>query len=377
MHRAGLSTQRRIPRRAVEQDRGGADDARAGSCSRRSWRRSTPGSSTTGPTRTRRTSSISYYTKGAVIGFLLDAKIRKATGGAKSLDDVMRAAYQKYLGRAGLHAGGVPAVAEQVAGADLSPFWDSVRSTAPRSSTTPRRSRRFGLRFRAGRRVRAGAPGSALTTRNDAGRLVVSQVRRDTPALRGRPQRGRRDPRHRRLPRARRPAGRAAGPVQARRQGARCSSRGATSCMTARDDTRRRAAAAVAARGRPRRTETHAAAAARPLAQAAGMNVRPAVRRPGPQRELRGRQGAVPVAADGDPLRPPGHARRSRHRRPRPTPVRCARRSTRSRSRRARDPYDGTLRGSLLPRRAADRARRAARTSPAACTPRAAATTST
>src|SRR5215208_7006579 len=42
--------------------------------------------------------SISYYTKGTVIAFLLDAKIRKATNGSRSLDDVMRAAYQKFSG---------------------------------------------------------------------------------------------------------------------------------------------------------------------------------------------------------------------------------------------------------------------------------------
>ncbi len=35
--------------------------------------------------------AISYYVKGAVIGFLLDANIRRLTAGAKSLDDVMRA----------------------------------------------------------------------------------------------------------------------------------------------------------------------------------------------------------------------------------------------------------------------------------------------
>ena len=33
-----------------------------------------------------------------------------------------------------------------------------------------------------------------------------------------------------------------------------------------------------------------------------------------PQRQLRGREGAVPVAADGDPLRAPGHAGRDGHR---------------------------------------------------------------
>ena len=44
-----------------------------------------------------------------MLGFLLDAKIRKATDGAKSLDDVMRLAMQRYGGREGLHAAGIPA----------------------------------------------------------------------------------------------------------------------------------------------------------------------------------------------------------------------------------------------------------------------------
>ena len=52
--------------------------------------------------------SVSYYTKGAVLAFLLDAKIRRATAGAKSLDDVMRAAFQKYSGATRVHAGRPP-----------------------------------------------------------------------------------------------------------------------------------------------------------------------------------------------------------------------------------------------------------------------------
>lgn len=40
--------------------------------------------------------AISYYTKGQVIGFLMDAKIRKATNGAKSLDDALKVAYERY-----------------------------------------------------------------------------------------------------------------------------------------------------------------------------------------------------------------------------------------------------------------------------------------
>jgi predicted metalloprotease with PDZ domain len=40
--------------------------------------------------------TISHYTKGAVIAFLLEAKVRRATSGAKSLDDVMKLEYSRY-----------------------------------------------------------------------------------------------------------------------------------------------------------------------------------------------------------------------------------------------------------------------------------------
>lgn len=41
-------------------------------------------------------STISYYTKGAVIGFVLDTFIRKSSKGRRSLDDVMRKMYELY-----------------------------------------------------------------------------------------------------------------------------------------------------------------------------------------------------------------------------------------------------------------------------------------
>jgi len=41
-------------------------------------------------------STISYYNKGALLGMLLDLKIRSRTHGQKSLDDLMRALYQKF-----------------------------------------------------------------------------------------------------------------------------------------------------------------------------------------------------------------------------------------------------------------------------------------
>ena len=129
-------------------------------------------------------SSVSYYTKGSVLGFLLDARIRKATNGAKSLDDVMRAAYQRFSGAKGYTPDEFRAVAEQVAGTSLASFWDAgVEGTAEVDYTEALDL--FGLRFRPVEAPRADRPGRAwlgATTRNDAGRLVVSQVRRDGPA---------------------------------------------------------------------------------------------------------------------------------------------------------------------------------------------------
>src|SRR5688572_28400929 len=45
--------------------------------------------------------TVSYYIKGPVVGFLLDAKIQRTTAGKKSLDDVMRLAYKRYSGNRG------------------------------------------------------------------------------------------------------------------------------------------------------------------------------------------------------------------------------------------------------------------------------------
>jgi len=45
--------------------------------------------------------AVSYYTKGAVIAWLLDSKIRRATNDKKSLDDLMRLAFERYSGEHG------------------------------------------------------------------------------------------------------------------------------------------------------------------------------------------------------------------------------------------------------------------------------------
>ena len=75
-------------------------------------------------------SSISYYTKGAAVALLLDARIRAASDGARSLDDVMRLAWERFL-ESGFTAEEIEALASEVAGEDLGAFFDhALRSTA-------------------------------------------------------------------------------------------------------------------------------------------------------------------------------------------------------------------------------------------------------
>lgn len=124
--------------------------------------------------------SIDYYPKGAVIAFLLDAKIRKATNGAKSLDEAMRLAYQRYSGAKGYTLEQFYRTMSEVAGLDLEAWFHSTVDTTDELDYTEALGY-FGLRFRPVD-TRTTRPYLGLVTRTDNGRLLVSQVRRGTPA---------------------------------------------------------------------------------------------------------------------------------------------------------------------------------------------------
>ncbi len=126
-------------------------------------------------------SEISYYTKGAVIGFLLDARIRQTTGGAKSLDDVMRLAFQRYSGAHGFTPEQFRQVASDVAGADLGAWFHRALDTTEEFDYTPALVW-YGLEFRT--RTPRGEPMAWLgaTTEDNGGRLMVKAVPRGTPA---------------------------------------------------------------------------------------------------------------------------------------------------------------------------------------------------
>ena len=74
--------------------------------------------------------TVSYYVKGPVVGFVLEARLRAATDGRHGLDEVMRRAYARYAGERGFRPEEFEAVVAGVAGAPQAAFFDRVlRST--------------------------------------------------------------------------------------------------------------------------------------------------------------------------------------------------------------------------------------------------------
>jgi predicted metalloprotease with PDZ domain len=63
--------------------------------------------------------TIDYYEKGPAVGWILDARIRRATDGRRSLDDVMRLAYKRYSGARGFTPAQFRQTAEDVSGTNL------------------------------------------------------------------------------------------------------------------------------------------------------------------------------------------------------------------------------------------------------------------
>jgi len=71
---------------------------------------------------------VSYYAKGALVAVCLDAALRSATNGEKSLDDVMQTLWQNWLatGGAGIDEQEPQRIASEIAGTDLTAFFDKA-----------------------------------------------------------------------------------------------------------------------------------------------------------------------------------------------------------------------------------------------------------
>jgi predicted metalloprotease with PDZ domain len=135
-------------------------------------------------------STISYYTKGALVAFLLDVEIRRASDGDESLDDMMRMGFELYSGETGYTPIEFRALASEIAGKDLSGWFEKALETTEELDYEPALDW-YGLAFKdpdAKKKDDDAAddptPGwLGATTRSSGGRLLVSGVERDTPAF--------------------------------------------------------------------------------------------------------------------------------------------------------------------------------------------------
>ncbi len=126
-------------------------------------------------------STISYYTKGAVLGFLLDARIRAATNGARTLDDVMRLAFTRYSGARGFTPAEFRKTASEVAGTDLGSWFLHALESTEELDYGPALDW-FGVQFRTSASIGNAPAWIGAKTKIESGRLLVENVPRGTPA---------------------------------------------------------------------------------------------------------------------------------------------------------------------------------------------------
>src|ERR1019366_4771228 len=124
--------------------------------------------------------TISYYTKGTVVAWLLDARIRKTTKQSQSLDSLMRLALTRFSGDRGFVSQEFKALASEIAGEDLTEFFRNTVESVEELDYAEALDW-FGLRFSAPDKLKAGGVTGA-ETKVDSGRLVVTKVPRETPA---------------------------------------------------------------------------------------------------------------------------------------------------------------------------------------------------
>jgi len=96
-----------------------------------------------------REKSVDYYVKGPVVGLVLDAHIRKATNGTTSMDDVIRAEYQKWSGKRGFTSQDFAKTASDAAGVDLVALLHKLVATTDEVDYAEMLDY-FGLRFSGG-----------------------------------------------------------------------------------------------------------------------------------------------------------------------------------------------------------------------------------
>lgn len=127
---------------------------------------------------------ISFYTKGALAAFLLDVRVRRASGNVHSLDSVMREMYERF-GKTGLGytRADYQAIAEAYAGQSLDDYFrDYIAGTLAMEPALSDAADYLGLALIARDPGTIGERDYGFVIDEDGGRAVVKQVHEGSPA---------------------------------------------------------------------------------------------------------------------------------------------------------------------------------------------------
>ena len=121
-----------------------------------------------------------FYGKGAQVSLLLDLTLRRMTGNAMSLDDVMRLMYRRFpLGGTGYTVDDFQAASSEVSGADFSGFFENyVHGTKP----LPWEETLLTAGLRLSSRDSVAKPWIGLSTRESGEKVFVSRIVDGSPA---------------------------------------------------------------------------------------------------------------------------------------------------------------------------------------------------
>lgn len=128
--------------------------------------------------------SVSYYNKGALMAMLLDVKILAATAGKKRLDDVLKAAYEKFYikEQRGFEIPEFQSLVEQVAGTSVADIFDAAHAVGPLDYNHYLNPVGYELvDYNEGRQV----PDLGFNTSTNDGRIMVTGVTRGSGAWNG------------------------------------------------------------------------------------------------------------------------------------------------------------------------------------------------
>jgi predicted metalloprotease with PDZ domain len=139
--------------------------------------------------------TISFYTKGSMVSFLLDMEVRRLTAGARDLDDVMATLFERFpLDAAGYTTADLRAILTDLTGDDFEAFFAAyVDGVEPLPLEDAVRTIGLELVLKTSDDAAADAPDRnedghpdrhwiGVDLRDDGGRTVVRSVRSDGPA---------------------------------------------------------------------------------------------------------------------------------------------------------------------------------------------------